>query len=167
MKNTKLYNVIFPIWFLMFFPPVILITLVGNFIIDSIVLISCFYFFKLKDLGIHLKPFYKKNILKVWVLGFIADIIGAVFLIVTTISGERVGLSNKTVGAISYDPFSSFAALLIIVFAMILSGFFIFVFNESIFKNQISDKNLKYKIALTIAIITIPWTFLLPTKWIH
>ena len=42
VKKVKLYNVIFPTWFLMFFPPVILITLLGNFVIDSLVLLACF-----------------------------------------------------------------------------------------------------------------------------
>ncbi len=31
MKDVKLYNLIFPIWILYFFPPVILISLFGNY----------------------------------------------------------------------------------------------------------------------------------------
>lgn len=38
MKQVKLYNVIFPIWLLLIFPPVALIALAGNFIIDSLVI---------------------------------------------------------------------------------------------------------------------------------
>ena len=69
-RTTKLYNVIFPIWFLLFFPPVILITLVGNYIIDSLVIIACFFVYKLADLEFDLKTLYKKSILKVWLYGF-------------------------------------------------------------------------------------------------
>lgn len=76
----KTYNVIFPIWFLLFFPPVILITLFGNYVIDSIVLIVCFYLFKISNSQINLKTFYKKSILKVWLYGFLADILGALIL---------------------------------------------------------------------------------------
>jgi len=36
MKQIKLNNVIFPIWMLLFIPPVIFIALIGNFIIDSL-----------------------------------------------------------------------------------------------------------------------------------
>ena len=65
MKYIKLNNVIFPIWFLLFFPPVIFITLIGNFVIDSIVLIACFFIFKLADIQKSLNEFYKESILKV------------------------------------------------------------------------------------------------------
>ena len=50
MKQIKLYNVIFLIWILLFFPPVIFITLIGNFMIDTLVIIfvmlvsACFIF---------------------------------------------------------------------------------------------------------------------------
>ncbi len=39
-KQIRLYNVIFPIWVLMFYPnpPVILITLFGNLAVDALVM---------------------------------------------------------------------------------------------------------------------------------
>ena len=46
MKDDKLYNIIFPVWLFLFFPPVILITLAGNFIIDSLVVIAGYFLFK-------------------------------------------------------------------------------------------------------------------------
>ena len=82
MKDIKLYNVIFPLWFVLFLPPVILITLVGNFVIDSLVVIACFFIFKLADIQKSLIEFYKGSILKVWIFGFIADIIGASILFI-------------------------------------------------------------------------------------
>ena len=167
MKQTKLYNVIFPIWFLLFFPPVIFITLVGNFIIDSLVILLCFFVFKLMETQ-NLKAFYKKSILKVWLFGFLADIIGASILFTTGILGDSFGLPYELISAINYDPFSSPIAFIIIIFAMIVSGVFMFIFNYRItFKKQIADKQLRFKVALTIAIVTIPWTFLLPTKWFY
>lgn len=36
-KDMKLYNVIFPIWMLFFLPPVRLVVLPANFVIDSLV----------------------------------------------------------------------------------------------------------------------------------
>lgn len=164
MNNIKLYNLIFPIWILIFFPPVIFITLGGNFIIDSIVLVICYYVFKLNNSGINLKTFYKKSILFVWIYGFLADFIGALLLFTT----QGIGFSYELSAAILYDPFSNPFAVMIIVISMMVSGFFVFLFNVKFsFKNQIIDKKLKFKVALTIAIITIPWTFLLPTKWFY
>lgn len=168
MKQIKLYNVIFPIWFLLFFPPVIFITLAGNFIIDSLVLLVCFFVFKLVEIQNDLKTFYKKSILKVWLFGFLADIIGAAVLFITAIGGDSLGLPYKLQSAINYDPFSHPIAAIITIFAMLLSSIFIFLFNYNItFKNQIAEKQLRLKVALTIAIVTAPWTFLLPTKWFY
>lgn len=167
MKQIKVYNLIFPIWFLLFFPPVILITLVGNFIIDSLVILACFYAFKLASTQT-LKEFYSKNILKVWGFGFLADIIGAAILLLTYTTGDSLGLPYEIISAISYDLFSHPIAVIIIIFSMLISGFFIFLFNYKItFKNQIEDKKIRLKVALTIAIITIPWTFLISAKWLY
>ena len=168
MKQIKLYNVIFPIWFLLFFPPVIFITLVGNFVIDSLIIIVCFFMFKLANTQNNLKTFYKKSILKVWIFGFLADIIGAALLFLLGILGDSCGLPNELITGINYDPFSHPAAVIIIIFAMLISSVFIYLFNYKItFSNQIQEKNLRLKMAITIAIVTIPWTFLLPTKWFY
>jgi len=168
MKEVKLYNVIFPIWFLLFFPPIIFITIAGNYVIDSIVIIACFFIFKLSQFQESLKTFYKKSILKVWGLGFLADIIGAAILFVLGILGDYFGLPNDLIAGINFDPFSQPLAVAIIVFSMLVSGILIFIFNYYfVFKKQIEDKKLRFKVALTIAVITIPWTFLLPTKWFY
>ena len=165
MKEIKLYNVIFPIWFLLFFPPVIFITLIGNYVIDSVILLLCFYAFKLSQDQINKKTFYKKNILKVWLFGFLADIIGAAILFALGIWGDYLGVPNEIMSGINYDPFSQPLAVVIILCSMLISGAFIFIFNYYItFAKQVEDRKLRFKLALTIAIITIPWTFLLPTK---
>lgn len=167
-KSTKLYNIIFPIWFLLFFPPVILLTLAGNYIIDSLVIIVCFSVYKLADSGFNLKTFYKESILKVWGYGFLADFIGAAILFLLGMCGERFGLSYELTSAICYDPFSQPLAVIIILGAVLVSAVFIFLFNyKCAFKNLIEEKTLRFKIALTIAIVTAPWTFLLPTKWFY
>lgn len=168
MKQEKLYNVIFPVWFLLFFPPIIFLTLAGNFIIDSLVILVCFFAFKLADSYDNLETFYKKTILKVWIFGFLADILGAAVLFIIGILGDFWGIPHKLISAVNYDPFSNRWAVVIIIFSMLVSAFFIFLLNYRItFRNQISEKKLRFKLALTIAIITMPWTFLLPTKWFY
>lgn len=168
MKQVKLYNVIFPIWFLLFFPPVILITLLGNYVIDSLVIIVCFKVFKLVELNIGLKTFYIKSIFKAWMFGFIADIIGASLLFIVGMLGDGLGISNQLISGINYDPFSHPLAVGIIVFAMLVSALLILLFNYKFtFTRLIEDKKLRFKVALTMAVVTIPWTFLLPTKWFY
>jgi len=167
-KEFRLYNVIFPIWFIMFLPPVIIITLVGNFAIDSLVLIACFFLFKLAAERKSLKEFYRSSILKVWLFGFLADVAGAAILFVLGIFGNDLGLPHDLISAIDFDPFSNPLAVVLILFAMLVSAALIFLLNYKItFKEQIKEKNLRLKIALTLAFVTMPWTFLLPTKWFY
>ncbi len=167
MKDIKLYNVIFPLWFVLFLPPVILITLVGNFVIDSLVVIACFFIFKLADIQKSLIEFYKGSILKVWIFGFIADIIGASILFILGMI-DPLELPNDMITGINYDPFSNPAAVVVIIIAMLVSAVFIVMFNYKItFSKQINDKKLRAKVAIAIALITMPWTFLLPTKWFY
>lgn len=169
MKQSKFYNVIFPLWFLLYlFPPVAFITLGANFIIDSLVILACFYGYRLAALQNDLKTFYKKSILKVWLFGFFADIIGVAILYVISGTGDFLGLPYDLGSAIDYDPLSNPAALMIVIGAMLVSALFIFIFNYYItFKKQLEEKALRFKVALTISIVTMPWTFLLPTKWFY
>lgn len=168
MNDLKLYNVIFPIWFILFFPPIILLTLVGNFIIDSIVLIACIYIYKLSTEGRTAKDFYKKTIFKVWLFGFIADLIGASILFLLGMMGDSFGLSNELMYGINYDPFSQPLAVLIILVAIFVSAIFIYIFNSKyVLKNVIEDSAIRMRVALTIAVVTMPWTFLIPTKWFY
>ncbi|SFA95350.1 hypothetical protein SAMN04488072_104117 [Lentibacillus halodurans] len=168
MKDIKVYNVIFPIWILLFFPPILFVMLIGNFLIDSLVIIVCFYLFKLVNTQQNLKTFYRKSILKVWLFGFTADMIGAMSLFGLLMGSDMLGLPNDLINAISYDPFSHPLAVMIIVFFIMVSAFFIFLFNYKVtFRKLIGEKALRIKVALAIAIITMPWTFLLPTKWFY
>lgn len=69
---------------------------------------------------------------------------------------------------INYDPFSNFVAVLIIICAMLVSAALIFVLNYRLtFSKQIKDERLRLKVAIAIAVTTLPWTFLLPTKWFY
>lgn len=167
MKGIKLYNVIFPIWLLLFFPPVILVTIVGNFIIDSLVICICYFAFKLSD-NLALKTFYTGSIYKVWVFGFMSDLIGAAILFTTGILGDSLGIPYEIYSAINFDPFSNPVAVAIIVLAMAVSALLIFLLNYKVtFKKLIADRHMRLKLALAIAIVTMPWTFLLPTKWFY
>lgn len=96
--------------------------------------------------------------------GFIADIAGAAILFIIGL----LGLPDELVSGISYDPFSNSMAVFIIIFAILISAFFIFLFNYKItLKELIEEKGLRLKVALTFALVTMPWTFLLPTKWFY
>ena len=164
MKDDKLYNIIFPVWLFLFFPPVILITLAGNFIIDSLVVIAGYFLFKPGE-GLSCLEFYKKSIPKVWIFGFLADLIGAVLLFACVTLQDVTGLPDAVIQGISYDPFSNVLALILILVAMTISALCILFFNHRFtFNKLIKDELIRWQIAIFIAILTLPWTFLLPTK---
>jgi hypothetical protein len=168
LKYIKLYNVIFPIWFLMFFPPIILVTLAGNFIIDSLVVLACYRAFKLTDTVGGFKAFYKGSIIKVWLYGFLADFAGAAILFISGTMGDYIGLPHEIISAIHYDPFGHPAATIITIFAMLVSAALIYLFNyRTVFKKRIENSKIRFKVVLTLAVVTMPWTFLLPTKWFY
>ena len=152
----------------MFFPPVIFLTLLANFLIDSLVIVICFYLYKLVETNLNLKDFYKRSILKVWLYGFLADMIGAAILFAAVMGENLFGLSNELVTAINFDPFSHPLAIVIVISAILVAAIFIFIFNyKYTFENLIAEKSLKFKMAITVALLTMPWTFLLPTKWLY
>ena len=49
MKNKKIYNVFFPIWFLLLFPITWIIAIPLNLVIDSIVILLSLKFLKIEE----------------------------------------------------------------------------------------------------------------------
>ena len=146
-KSVKLYNVLFPVWFLMLLPQLWLVILPGNFIIDSLVLVVSMYALKITEK----KAFYKQHILKIFLFGMLSDIIGAAYLFVMAFVFE--------LGIMGDELYLTGPALLI-------AAGMIFVFNYFVtFKSE--EKPLRLRFALIFAIVTAPYTFLIPSRWIY
>ena len=160
MKKIKLYNVIFPVWFLFVFPPVLLLVLPGNFIIDSMIFFLAAKFLTIKNI----KSIYKKTILRVWGFGFLADIVGAVFLFLSfTIPGTW--WNDNIIAALAWNPATNIYALLYCLAAITLSGFLIYYLNYNFtFKKIDMDVLKKKRLCFYIALLTAPYLFLLPTE---
>ncbi|MDD3303843.1 MAG: hypothetical protein PHP54_02905 [Clostridia bacterium] len=162
MKN-RLYNVIFPIWFLILFPIVWLIVLPANFIIDTIVILLALKLLKVTNL----KETYKKTIIKVWLFGFIADFIGALLLIAIQFISTGTFMSD-VVAALAYNPFTNIYALLITILAIIISAIAIYLFNVKISLKKVDlEVKTKKKIALALSIFTAPYLFLYPSAMLY
>lgn len=146
-KDIKVYNVLFPLWMLLMFPVTWIVVLPGNFIIDSAVLLLSLKILKQTEK----KMFYKKTILKVFLFGLLADIIGSAFMLFLMMVFEVGRLGDE---------------LYMTVPALIISAVCIFIFDYFIsFKN--ADKKTRLKLALIFAIVTAPYTFLVPSSWIY
>lgn len=145
-KEIRLYNVLFPIWMLLIIPTAWIAVLPANFIVDSLVLIIA-----AKKIGILEKGIYKKHILRVWIFGFIADLIGAGILLGSLYIFEDYFRGDE---------------LIITLPAMLVAAAMIFLFNYR-FSFPELDKGARLRMALSFAIFTAPYTFLIPLSWIY
>lgn len=146
-NDIKLYNVLFPFWMILLFPQIWLIVLPGNFIIDSIVLIISMTLLKIADK----KQWYKRHIIKIYLFGMLSDIIGAgyMLLLMTVFDVGRMG-----------------DELYLTAPALVISSILIFILNYFItFKK--SDKLLRLKLSIIFALVTAPYTFLIPSSWLY
>ena len=147
MKNDiKLYNVLFPFWMLLLVPSLWLIVLPGNFVIDSLVLLAAMAIYKVADR----KRRYKQYIVPIFCFGILADLIGSGYmLLMVVLNVSRMG----------DEWYLTVLAILIAAAAIFLLNYFVTFRRE--------EKAIRLKMALTFAIVTAPYTFLIPSSWLY
>ena len=82
-KEVRLYNVIFPFWFmllawpaLVYWPPGLALVMLANFAIDSLVLAVAAWRLRLPEKF----KLWRRSIWMVWLLGFLCDAAGALLV---------------------------------------------------------------------------------------
>ena len=159
MKRIKLRNVFFPIWLIFIFPPIIILSFIINFMVDSLVLLL-----GAKKLKIHnRKDIYKKTIIPIFILGFIADIIGAALLLISQFITNDFWYKN-IITPLMLNPFSNIFAFLYCTIVVIITGLLIYIFNKNFtFKKLDVSNETKHKLSLSLAIFTAPFFFYFPS----
>lgn len=151
-KDIRLYNVLFPIWFMFLWPSHLwLLILPANFIIDSLVLYGSARHQKLPER----RNLWKKHILPIWGIGFLSDLIGAglVFLIYMLLV-EIPGVTNLILFP---------GTTLVSIPGVILAGVLIYVLNRLFtFRKSGLETEEIHKLCLHLAIFTAPYAFLIP-----
>lgn len=172
-RDVRLYNIIFPLWLLLLFPVSWLAVLPANFLVDSLVLLAAAWLLKVPEKGL----LYKRSILKVWGLGFAADLLGSgallgVFLLASDLgatvsrSGDDSFLDGFFEGLMSAWYKNPLSAVLV-PGAVVLAGWLIYVFNKNVtFKKQPLEEPVKKRLALALAVFTAPYALLIPTAWL-
>lgn len=166
-KPVVLRNMILPIWLLWIFPSTWLIIFPANLVLDFLVTFLALYFLHIPNR----KQVLKRSFLKIWLLGFFADFIGALGLIATiflSFSGDSpfVKWLSDFSSAVAFNPFQMFSSCLWVAFCVLISGFFIFLFNYKIsFRRTDLDSSTKKKMSLILAVFTAPYLYFLPTVW--
>ncbi len=163
MKNIKLYNVIFPVWLLYFFPLTWFFVIPANFVIDSLVLLAGMYLLNIENK----KEFYKKNIIWVFIFGFAADFVGAGVLFLSQVFGEIEWVYEYLTAPLAMNPYDNIYSLLYTIAAVIISGVFIYIFNRFISFRKSSDIKNKRILSLILAVVTAPYLFLVPTATLN
>ena len=160
-KTVTLYNVIFPIWFLWILPMCWIFILPANLVIDSLVIVLTLKYLHCHDILSTLGAV----ILRVWLLGFAADLVGAGLLLLS-VSLFSTQATAEIGAALIANPFSHPAALLVTVLSIAVVGVLIYwaARKFTLRRAALSEADCK-KLALSLAIFTAPYTFLIPTLW--
>lgn len=147
-KDTRLYNMIFPTFMLLVFSPVaLLLSVVGNFVIDSvlIVIISLFVYQKVD------KKFYLHSVFVAWGMGFVADGIGFLVCLFGGLNAQGQYEEQKFV-----------------YIGIAVAALFIFFFDYFITFSRFSfDKTQLILSSAAFAILTAPYTFLIPNSFFY
>lgn len=162
-NDLRLYNLLLPIWALLLLPPLWLIVIPGNFLIDSAVLLislRCLHAEGRKDI-------YKKSILKVFCFGFLSDLLGCLLLFLSQLldAFEPLGewwYQNMT-NTIAMNPFENIFAFLYVLAALVLSGGCIYLLNLRFsFRKTGLSPALQKRLSLLLALFTAPYLFFFP-----
>ena len=97
------------------------------------------------------KRWYKKYIVPIFSFGILSDLIGSGYLLLM-----MIGLD---VGRMGDEWYLTVPAILIAAAAIFLLNYFVTFRRE--------DKAIRLKMALTFAIVTAPYTFLIPSSWLY
>lgn len=155
-ENKQLFNMGFHPMMLYIFPMGWAVSLPFNFLVDSIVLLIGFKLFGKDRVWFR----WRKSILLSWIFGYIADIIASVVLLVCE---YITGFFNMgIIGNCFRNPISFVLTLV----SVLIAGVLIFIFNYKIalFKTEL-DKSAKRKVALLMAIVTMPYFFFMPVMF--
>lgn len=150
-KNIRLYNVMFPIWFLFLMPSYLhLLILPINFLVDSLVLFLGARHQKLENRG----KLWKKSILRIWIIGFICDILGALLIAALYFALCEIPQWNLVLFP---------GTTLISLPGVALAGVLIYFCNRKIsFQKTDLTPEAIHKLSLLLAIATAPYTMLIP-----
>lgn len=166
-KGLRLYNVIFPIWMLVLLPMFTWwLVLPLNLAVDFAVLYFSARYIHIQD------PFSTamRAIVRVWLLGFAADFVGAAGMFAGVYLNDLEFLGggevlNELAYSLSANPFESLYGFLWTAVCVAVTGGLIYVLNRAfgLKKLGLPERENK-KIALCLAVFTAPYLFFVPAE---
>ena len=166
-SDNKVYNILMPIWLLIFFPSWLwLILIPANYLIDRIVLRWSLGDMPEKGL------FCRNHNWKICLAGFVSDFAGAfimylVSMILVGWGGDGTSFFEKVGDAMMFNPFKNVLAILMVAVAIALSAWCIYKLDNSILVKAGLDMDQAKKSAIRLAVITAPYVYLIPSEWFY
>lgn len=153
-QSFVISDLIFPVFMLVFYPPLLGIAIALNLIIDAFVQFIAFLIMHIK---IAPKDWFGL-LFPLWIQGLIADFAGSFLLAAIMLSGALTPKSG-------FDPYSIYNSALTVtlfILAVIVSALLIYFMDVRLLKKKLPTSQA-VRIALVFAIFTAPYTFLIPT----
>lgn len=144
-QNNYLYDLIFPIFMMWLFPPIMAIVLVGNYIVDGVIIFIVFRLFKIK-IG---KPQWA-FLTQMWAIGLAVDLVGSIILFSSTTPGK-------------YTIWNYSETAFIFLSVVTLCGLMLGLLNYWLAMKKFHNPRMALYFGLAMGILTAPWTFLIPT----
>jgi len=158
-----------PLWLLWLIPQAWLAIIPLTFLTDSAVFVIALKIMKQSDI----KQKYKKAILKIWLLGFAADIPSVIILAASQFMPySNTGFGNwwydNITNAVVMNPFDNIFAFLYVLIAVAAPFALIYFFNGKIALKKLGlDERILKRLALIMAAFTAPWLFFIPVFWMR
>ncbi len=166
-SDNKVYNILLPIWLLIFFPSWLWLLLIpANYLIDRIVLRWSLGDMPEKGL------FCRNHNWKICLAGFASDFAGAILLFALNqlmygLNDDANSFISKAADGLMFNPFSNVLSLIIVIAAIAISAVCIYKLDKSILIKAGLDIDQAKKSAIRLAVITAPYVYLIPSEWFY
>lgn len=159
-KQTRIYNIILPVWILILFPQLLVFVIPGNLIVDCAVLWFALLALKHAQKGAVVKQLWWRF----WLLGFAADAVGVAWMFLGWLGYLPFGEAwENTVSHVTHNAFANPWAFLWTLAGVALAGVCIYFFDKRAMRScALLDDRQRHVIALVMAVVTTPWLFFIP-----
>ena len=151
-KPARLYNVLFPAWMFYLIPTGLwLVILPANFIIDSLALWIAMRWQGIADC----RNAWKRSIFRIWGIGFLADILGALLTFGLFLLIDAAHLA--------WDVYLFPGTTLLAIPGVVLAAFLIYALDKRYaFAKCALDETQIHKLSLALSVFTAPYAMLIP-----
>ena len=163
-RRPALYNVMFPLWMLIWFPSWLWLLLIpANYLIDRIVL-----WWSLGSAEDR-QQFCRQHTWKICLAGFASDFAGSLLLLgaYLSLSSYDGGWVQDIVWGLGFNPFSSVVGFLVTAAAIALSGACIYALDLRIIRKTGLSEDQSRHSALMLAVCTAPYLFLILSQLLY